>query len=80
MNLSMAVQRTLPPKTAEVVVFKPSRVVRQNDGHVKINQMAVVWGVPLCETHPVGIMTGGTRRFLVYNMFPVYKALIVQQN
>ena len=55
---SVALQKALSPKAAEVIIFKPSCIVHRDNGQIKIDQMAVVLGRALCGAYPVRIMAG----------------------
>jgi hypothetical protein len=58
MDNPVASQKALTTKATLVNIFKPSRIVRRNNGQIEIDQMAVVHGIALNGAYTVRVMTG----------------------
>ena len=55
---SVAPQRAPTTKATLAKIFKPSKIVRCNNGQIEINQMAVVHGIALHGAYTVRVMAG----------------------
>ena len=77
--LAMAIQKTLPGKSPQVVELQSAPAIRADNLNIKIYQITVIDRIALGVADSMRVVTGRARRLgILYMFFMLRKTLVVQ--